>query len=121
MDPPTMGDVLDDIAVRTGKRQESIYYGYQSFVIRFGEAFKVIIISLAHYLTGFPTGVSNLEQLNASVGNVDQALFGIRIHTAIVPLILVIVSTWVFYKYYDLTPEKVKENKLKLLEMSKIN
>ncbi len=56
MDPPTMGDVLDDAAVRTGKREQSIYYGYQTFITRFGEALKAGVIALAHILTGFVEG-----------------------------------------------------------------
>ncbi|MFW9785698.1 MAG: MFS transporter, partial [Candidatus Heimdallarchaeota archaeon] len=56
VDPPTMGDVLDDIAVRTGKSQQSIYYGFQSFVIKFGQAFIAITIALSHVLTGYVQG-----------------------------------------------------------------
>ncbi|MHA1796285.1 MAG: MFS transporter [Promethearchaeota archaeon] len=118
MDPPTMGDVLDDIAVKTGKRQQSIYYGYQSFIIRFGEAFKAITIGLAHYFTHLPSGVETYDELVANTDNVSLAIFGIRIHTAIVPMILVIIATFLFWKYYDLTPEVVAENKKKLTEMN---
>lgn len=108
VDPPTMGDVLDDVTVRTGKRQQAIYYGFQSFFIKFGQVFIAVTISLSHILTGYQQGAPTQEPL---------ALFGIRIHVAIVPAILVLVTVLLFWKYYKLTPEKVAANKEKLAEM----
>lgn len=118
MDPPTMGDVLDDIAVRTGKRQQSIYYGFQALFIRLGYATIVIIIALTHILTGFVEGAPTYAQLEALSPNIELALFGIRIHSAIVPAIIIIITVILFWKYYDLTPEKVAENKKKLEKMN---
>jgi GPH family glycoside/pentoside/hexuronide:cation symporter len=108
VDPPTMGDVLDDVTVRTGKRQQAIYYGFQSFFIKFGQAFIAVTISLSHIFTGYVEGAPTQSPL---------ALFGIRIHVAIVPAILVIVTVLLFWKYYKLTPDKVAANKAKLAEM----
>jgi len=51
------------------------------------------------------------------VDNINLVLFGIRVHAAIVPAILVLVCTLLFWKYYDLTPKKVEENRIKLEEM----
>jgi GPH family glycoside/pentoside/hexuronide:cation symporter len=109
VDPPTMGDVLDDIAVRTGKSQQAIYYGFQAFFIKFGQAFIGITIGISHILTGFTGG----DQPQTAL-----AQFGIRIHSAIVPAILVIITLLIFWKFYKLTPEKIIENKAKLKEMN---
>ncbi|TFH30633.1 MAG: MFS transporter [Promethearchaeota archaeon] len=117
INPPTMGDVLDSVAIKTGKREQSLYYGFQTFVIRFGEALKAFVIAVAHIATGFVAGNATLEEMTNAVDNIDLVLFGIRIHTAIVPAILVLVSTLLFWKYYDLTPAKIKENRLKLKEL----
>jgi GPH family glycoside/pentoside/hexuronide:cation symporter len=108
VDPPTMGDVLDDVAVRTGKSQQAIYYGFQAFFIKFGQSFIAITIALSHSLTGYLVGQEKQP---------PSALFGIRIHTAIVPAILVLVTSLLFWKFYKLTPDKVAENKKKLKEM----
>jgi len=48
IDVPLLTDVLDDIAVKTKKRQQSIYYGYQAFFARFGGTFIAITISITH-------------------------------------------------------------------------
>lgn len=114
---PTMGDVLDSVAVKTGKREQSLYYGFQTFVIRFGEAFKALVIAVAHLATGFQEGNPTLTDMTNAVDDINLVLFGIRIHTAIVPAILVLVCTLLFWKYYDLTPEKIRENRLKLDEL----
>jgi GPH family glycoside/pentoside/hexuronide:cation symporter len=108
VDPPTMGDVLDDIAVRTEKSQQAIYYGFQSFFVKLGQSFIGITIALSHVLTGFQGG---------DVVQTPLAQFGIRIHTAIVPAILVLISLLIFWKYFKLTPDKVAVNKERLKEL----
>lgn len=119
MDPPTMGDVLDDVAVKHGKRDPSVYYGYQSLIIKLGQTAIALTIGIVHIVTGFPTNVRDLTlaQLLILSSTPDLALFGIRIHSAIVPAILMLVCTLLFWKYYDLTPEKVMANKAKLKEL----
>lgn len=114
-----MGDVLDDLALRTGKREEAIYYGYQTFFIRFGEAFKVIIIAIVHIIVGFPEGVATYQELVNEVGaeNVFLPLLGIRFHAALIPAIIVLITIFIFWKWYDLTPDKVEANRAKLKEL----
>jgi GPH family glycoside/pentoside/hexuronide:cation symporter len=115
-DPPTLADVIDDATIKTGKRQQAIYYGYQAFFIRLGYATIAVTIAIVHTLTGFVGGAPSLAQLRAKSPTPDLALFGIRIHAAIVPAILILVCTLVFWKFYDLTPDKVAVNKAKLKE-----
>lgn len=119
MDPPTMGDIIDDYTVRTGKKEPSIFLGYQTFFIRFGEAFKVLTIMVVHLLTFFPTGKPTYADIQAVLTpeQLQVALFGIRIHTAIVPAILVLLTLILFWAFYPLNAKKVKENKQKLAEM----
>lgn len=118
MDPPTMGDVLDDAAVRTGKREPSIYYGFQTFIARFSEALKALVIALAHIATGFVVGHPTLAgQQAANPGGWRLMIVGIRIHTAVVPALLVLIMTIIFWRRFDLTPQKAAENRRKLEEM----
>jgi glycoside/pentoside/hexuronide:cation symporter, GPH family len=118
MDPPTMGDVLDDAAVRTGKREQSIYYGFQTFITRFGEAFKAMVIALAHIATGFKEGAPTLAgQQAANPQGWHLVLLGIRVHTAVVPALMVLTMTIVFWLRFDLTPQKAAENRRRLEEM----
>jgi len=112
-----LADVLDDIAVRTGKRQQGIYYGFQAFFIRLGYANIAITIAIVHILTGFVGGAPSRAELIARSPTPELALFGIRIHAAIVPAILILITIIIFWRFYKLTPDKVAANKAKLEEL----
>jgi len=114
---PNYGDVLDDIAVRSGKREAAIYYGYQAFFIRLSGSFQALLFALVHILTGFPAGVTSYTELVAESATPDLALLGIRAHAALIPAIIVLVTIFIFWKWYDLTPEMVAANKEKLKEL----
>ena len=116
-DPPAMADVLDDVAVKNGKRKDEIYYGYQTFFVRLSLVVQAIVFAVVHTLTGFVEGSINQADLFAKSPTPELALLGIRIHTALIPAILVLVCTLIFWKFYDLTPDKVAVNKAKLKEL----
>jgi GPH family glycoside/pentoside/hexuronide:cation symporter len=118
INPPLMGDVLDDVTVRTGKKQHSVFFGYQTFFIRFGIAVQAITFAVVHSLTGFIEGAGTYQELAALSPSLELALFGIRLHTSLIPALIVLACTLIFWKYYDLTNEKVLENKKKLEEMN---
>ena len=120
IDVPLLTDVLDDIAVKTKKRQQSIYYGYQAFFARFSGTFIAITIAATHILTGFKEGAQSLAELATALGTpqaLNLALLGIRIHSAVIPAIFALILLIVFWKFYDLTPDKVQANKEKLREL----
>ena len=116
-DPPTMADVLDDVAVKTGRRDPSVYISYQSLVFKLGQTSIAAVIAFVHTRTGFPSGVSSLAELLQRSPTPELALFGIRIHSAIVPAVVALAATLIFWLLYDLTPEKVIANKKRLEQM----
>ncbi|MBN2051269.1 MAG: MFS transporter [Spirochaetales bacterium] len=118
VDPPAMGDILDDVYVRTGKKQEAVYYGYQAFFIKFGHSFQAATFAVVHRLTGFVEGAKSQADLASKTDDLGKALWGIKIHTALVPAILVAICTILFWRYYNLTPEKIRKNREKMKEMS---
>ncbi len=117
MDPPTMGDVLDDLTVRNKKRENSIYYGWNAFFIRLSGVFTAVVFGIVHPLTGFVEGASSLAQLQALSPTPELAVFGIIIQGSIIPAILVLITIFIFWKWYDITPELVEENEVKLREL----
>lgn len=117
MDPPTMGDVLDDLAVRTGKREAAVYYGYTAFFIRLSTTVQATAFTVIHILTGFVEGIDTYDELVAASATPELAILGIRFLTAIIPAVLVLITVLMFWKWYDLTPEVVAANKIKLQEM----
>jgi GPH family glycoside/pentoside/hexuronide:cation symporter len=117
-DPPAMADVLDDVAIRSGKRKDEIYYGYQTFFVRLSLVVQAVVFAVVHTLTGFVEGSIDQADLFAKSPTPELALLGIRMHAALIPAILVLVCTLIFWKFYDLTPDKVAVNKAKLEELN---
>jgi GPH family glycoside/pentoside/hexuronide:cation symporter len=117
IDPPTMGDVIDDAVARTGRRDTSVYYSLQSLFYKLGQTSVAAVIGGVHIVTGFVSGAARLEDLIAKSPTPDLALMGIRIHAAVVPAGIMLVCTVLFWILYDLTPDKVAENRHKLEEM----
>lgn len=61
-----------------------------------------------HELTGFAEGAATQP---------PTAVFGIALHTGIIPAIFMAIGTLVFWKFYDITPEKSAEIKARLKEL----
>ena len=116
-DPPAMADVLDDVAIRSGKRKDEIYYGYQTFFVRLSLVVQAVVFAIVHTLTGFVEGSIDQADLFAKSPTPELALLGIRMHAALIPAILVLICTLIFWKFYDLTPDVVAINKQKLKEL----
>jgi Na+/melibiose symporter-like transporter len=66
--------------------------------------------AIIHSLTGFVEGAGPEAQP-------ELALVGIRLHLALVPMIAILMGAFIFWKWYDLRPEKVDENQLKIKEL----
>jgi GPH family glycoside/pentoside/hexuronide:cation symporter len=105
---PTFSDVIDESIVLHEKREEGTYIGIQQFFGRLGLIIQVMSFTLIHSLTGFVEGSDTQTPL---------ALWGIHIHTAIVPMVCIFIGAFVFWKWYDLTPDKVIENQQKIKEL----
>ena len=105
---PIFADVIDESVVSTGKREEGIYNGILTFFARISIIIQAITIAIVHTLTGFVEGA---ETQSAT------AIIGIRLHFGLIPMIFMLISTIVLWKYYDLTPEKVKILKEKLEQL----
>jgi Na+/melibiose symporter-like transporter len=94
-----------------------VYYGYQAFLYKLGQTSIAAVIGIVHSITGFVSGAPGLQQLMEQSPSPALALFGIRIHSVIVPAVIMLIAALLFWRLYDLTPEKVAANKAKLEEM----
>lgn len=105
---PVNSDVIDESVVRTGKREEGIYSGFTQFFGRLGIVSQAVTFGVVHALTGFIEGAPS---------QVDSALWGIHIHLGLIPMIFILIGALAFWKFYDLTPQRIAENTEKLKEM----
>jgi len=108
---PALADVIDEIVVESGHRNDGIYMGFRAFFGRLAFVVQALSFWAIHLLTNFD------PQLNAETMP-DLAKLGIHIHLAIVPAILLIIGVIVFSRINTLTPKMVKQNREKLKEMN---
>lgn len=105
---PVMSDVIDESVVRDGERKEGTLTGIQQFFGRLGIIFQALSFALAHTLTGFVEGADTQSA---------SAIWGIHVHLAVVPMVCILLGAFVFWKWYDLKPEKVSENQLRINQL----
>ncbi len=105
---PTFSDVIDESVVLHEKREEGTYIGIQQFFGRLGLIIQVMSFAIVHTLTGFVEGSQTQTPL---------ATWGIRIHLAIIPGIAILLGALVFWKMYDLNPDRISENQLKIQQL----
>ena len=105
---PVFADVIDESIVKTGKREEGLYNGFQTFFARLAFAAQAVSFAVIHSLTGFEEGATTQS---------ETAIWGIHMHLALVPMIFMILGLLIFKKMYDLTPDKVNENQLKIKQL----
>ena len=92
-------DVNDEVALTMGKRLESTLAGIRTVIHRIAIVFQAIIIAVVHLVTGYhPEGIQT-----------DLALWGVRVHGALIPAILCFIAFLILIIWYDLKDEKKEE------------
>lgn len=102
------GQVIDESIAINEKRLEGTYNGVRIFFSRVSGVIQVVIIALVHELTGFSSGASS---------QTDLALIGIRLHMGLIPAIIMAIGLLVFWKFYDITPEKAEQFQQRIREI----
>lgn len=105
---PVLADVIDETVVETGVREEGMYTGFRAFFGRLALVVQAVTFWLAHELTGFVEGATTQS---------PEAIWGIHVHMGLVPMIAMALATFILWKYYDLTPDKVAAIKRQLDEL----
>ncbi len=105
----TFSDVIDEIVIKTGKREEGIYYGFRTFIGRFSIVIQALTFGIIHPLTSFDPAAST---------QTIQAQWGINIGMFAVPALFYLIGFLFMWKIYDLKPDKVLLYKQKLVELN---
>ncbi len=108
MERPVLSDTIDQSVINTGKREEGTYISVMMFFNRISMLFQVIIFVIVHSLTGFEEGTSSQSSL---------ANWGIQLHFGLIPMLILLIGVLIFWKFYDLTKERVEKNKERLLKI----
>ncbi len=104
---PAFADVIDQIVLKHGKRDDGIFIGFRAFFGRLSYASQAIIFWAIHRATQFDNLASEQSEL---------AKMGIQLHLSFIPALLLIVGIILYAKFNTLTPELVAEHKVELKE-----
>jgi Na+/melibiose symporter-like transporter len=115
--PIIFSNVQDDFVVLTGRNQKGMLIGGWALLSLFTAFIDELLISIVFILTGFDAGLEDYDALVLSGADVALVQLGIRLLVGIIPMCAMILSTIAFWKIYDLTHEKVLENKQKLKDL----
>ncbi len=105
---PVLADVIDESIAITGERREGIYTGIQAFFGRLAFLNQALVFTIVHVATGFVEGAATQSA---------EAVWGIQMHFSLIPMIFMGIAMFIFWKWYKLTPEKVKINREKIKEL----
>ena len=103
-----ISDVYDEITLVTGKHMEATLMGVRMFFVRTSVIFQAIIITWVHISTGYNPDPHAVQSATA--------VWGIRVHAILIPMICLFLSSLVMLLWYDLKGEKQKFLKNKLRE-----
>ena len=115
--PVIQPNVLDDFVVNTEKNQKGIQVGLTTFIIRLTATIDELIIAIVHTLTGFKAGYDTYEGMAGTGTDMNLVMWGIRLLQGIIPMGVLLIGMLIFWKYYPLTQDIVKQNKAKLKEL----
>jgi Na+/melibiose symporter-like transporter len=104
---PVQADTYDEVTSNLGVHQEATLQGITNFFIRLAYLFVGIIIAAVHILTNYNP--------NPLATQTPLAVLGVRIHSGLIPGIILIIAGVSFLLVYDLKGEK----KLKMQEQLK--
>ena len=106
---PLFGDVIDEATLRNGTRQESFYVGIRALFAKVAIIIQAVTFGLIHIFMGFEPGTTTQS---------SRAILGLRIQLALIPMIIMIIGIILFWKFYDLTPERKEQIQAKLKELN---
>lgn len=102
---PAMADVVDDIVFKTGRRDDGVFYGFRAFFGRLALLVQAVSFWIIHEATGFNTDPRS-----------PLALFGIHVHLALLPTVLILIGAFLYWRLTDLTPERCSANRQNLVD-----
>ncbi len=105
-----LANTVDYGEMKTGRRDESVIFSMQTFVVKLASGIAAFVASICLSLNSLQSETSEAEQaidLSATVS--DSAKLGLRMTMTIIPIVGLIAAIILFRKKFILTDEKVEE------------
>jgi Na+/melibiose symporter-like transporter len=106
---PVMSDTYDEVTLACGKHQEATLLGIRTIFMRGTVIFQALIIAWVHIITGYNP--------NPEAAQTASAIWGIRIHIALFPLIFCFLASLVMILWFDLEGDKKFAMQAKMREL----
>ncbi len=100
-----LANTVDYGELKNGRREESVIFSMQTFVVKLASGFSSLVAGLGLSLIGLK-GSSGDE---AGVAQSAGTLMGLRMVMTIIPAVLLLIALFFFLKKYILTDEKLQE------------
>jgi Na+/melibiose symporter-like transporter len=104
----TFSDVVDEIVLKTKKREEGIFYGFRTFFGRLSIVIQALSFGIIHPLTNFDPHLL-IQPI--------EAQWGINIGMFAIPALFYFIGFLFMWRIYDLKPKKVQSIKQGLTEL----
>ena len=105
---PVASDTYDEVSSVMEKRVDATLVGVRNFFFRVAFLAVGVIIPLVHILTAFDPNLSIQSPL---------AVWGVRVHAALIPMIILIGMGLIFRKYYTLEGKEKEALVMKLKDI----
>jgi Na+/melibiose symporter-like transporter len=106
---PVASDTYDEVSSRMEKRVDALLVGIRTFFFRVAFLVVGVVIPLIHVMTVYDTNPYAIQT--------PLAIWGIRIHAALIPGIIMIVMGLIFKKFYTLEGKEKEALVMKLKDL----
>jgi GPH family glycoside/pentoside/hexuronide:cation symporter len=91
---PVASDTFDDVSAKLGMRVDAMLQGIRNFFFRVAFIVVAIVFTVIHLYTAYNP--------DPAATQTPEAIWGIRVHAALIPAIMYIIMGLIFKKYYTL-------------------
>lgn len=102
-------EAIDNATLKSGIREESSYVGIMRFFSATAIFWQVLIFAIVGTITGYD------PQLGTE--NTDFAKLGLLLQMSVIPATIMLISSLIFFKLYNITKEIAINNQKKLIEL----
>lgn len=102
-----LANTVDYGELKNGRRDESVIFSMQTFVVKLASGVAVMIASICLSVFKLKSDTSDEAEIVKEIAN--SSVVGLRMTMTIVPIVGLLIAVFLFHKKYILTDEKVEE------------
>lgn len=106
---PLMSDCYDEVTLACERHQEATLIGIRTIFLRSSIIFQALVIAWIHIITGYNPDPGAIQN--------SLAIWGIRVHRALIPMILCFLAGFIMLIGYNLKGEKKETMKARLRDL----